>query len=85
VTRKRWQAEKKCISSINFFCSASRRPVYEEPPTEQREKLYAQERAMLKANMTNPDVLNDSQYDIPLFNALCRGEEYRVRTCMRVG
>jgi len=45
---------------------------------EQREKLYAQEKEMLKANMTNPEVTSDSQYDIPFFNALCRGEEYRV-------
>ena len=56
----------------------SPRPVYEEPPFEQREKMYVMEKAKLRANITNPEEVKNYEDDIPRFNALCRGEELRV-------
>lgn len=54
------------------------KPVYEEPPMEQRSKLYDSQREKLMENITNPNVVKNNEDDIPRFNALCRGEELRV-------
>ena len=62
------------------------RPVYEEPPFTQREKLSVLERERLMENSTSSrtDVMGgggeEVDWDIPKFNALCRGDELRVRT-----
>ena len=55
------------------------KPVYEIPPLEQREMLYEQTRKRLIENVTRPHLVTGHQDDIPRFNALCRGEELRVR------
>ncbi len=63
-----------------YFFSCFQRPVYEEPPFEQREKLHELERERLRENITDTSVAKDFDDDIPRFNALCRGEEFRVCT-----
>ena len=63
------------MKSLIYFS----RPVYEEPPFEQREKMYVLEREKLRENITNPEQVKNYEDDIPRFNALCRGEELRVR------
>ena len=55
------------------------KPVYEEPPVEQREKMYLIQREKLIENITDPAAVKNWEDDIPRFNALCRGEELRVK------
>lgn len=52
------------------------KPVYEEPPTEQRMKMINSQKQIIKKNLTSL-VKYDEAIDIPRFNALCRGEELR--------
>lgn len=52
------------------------KPVYEESPFDQREKMVIENRRMFEKNhtaMVKLDVL-----DMPRYHALCRGEELRV-------
>ncbi len=59
--------------------------MYEEPPFQQREKMYALQREKLRGDSSEVDVGrrrnedDDHKDDGPRFNALCRGEELRVR------
>eukprot|EP00094_Tigriopus_californicus_P009767 TCALIF_09416-PA protein Name:"Similar to P4HA2 Prolyl 4-hydroxylase subunit alpha-2 (Gallus gallus)" AED:0.25 eAED:0.25 QI:0/0.66/0.5/1/1/1/10/0/816 len=54
------------------------KPVYEEPPFQQREKIYQTIHDKLMKNLTSPHLVHDNEDDIPRFNALCRGEELRA-------
>lgn len=60
---------------INLFP----KPVFEEPPMQQREKIYAHTMKRLMQNDTDSaDVVTETfEDDLPRFNALCRGEELR--------
>ena len=64
------------------------KPVYEEPPFQQRENVYKNQRIEFHRNLTllahatsvghgNQQKLME-QMDLPRFKALCRGEELRV-------
>lgn len=56
------------------------KPVYEEAPFKQREKVYEQLGKEFKLNQTKIAGLNASPeaMDVPRYKALCRGEELRV-------
>ena len=54
------------------------KPVYEEAPFDQREKVILQTREKFQKNITS--LVRFDAYDIPRYNALCRGEELRVNT-----
>jgi len=51
------------------------RPVYEEAPFDQREKVIRETRQKFHQNITS--LIRLDAYDIPRYNALCRGEELR--------
>ena len=52
------------------------KPVYEEAPFDQREKVIQGIRDEFHRNVTN--MVKVENFDIDRFNALCRGEELRV-------
>lgn len=54
------------------------KPVYEEPPFQQREKIHQSTHEKLMKNLSSPHLVHDNEDDIPRFNALCRGEELRT-------
>lgn len=56
------------------------KPVYEEPPFQQREKIHQSTHEKLMKNLSSPHLVHDNEDDIPRFNALCRGEELRVKS-----
>ena len=59
------------------------KPVYEESPYDQRERLNNEIRKQFEANRTTSVQLED--YDMPRFAALCRGEELRVSMIVESG
>ena len=52
------------------------KPVYEESPFDQREKIIKEAKDKFQENITS--LVRFDSYDIPRYNALCRGEELRV-------
>ncbi len=63
--------------------------MYEEPPFSQREKLHSDQRERLRQNSSfeagQQMVLRTGhEDDMPMFSALCRGEELRVRNCFKL-
>ena len=52
------------------------KPVYEEAPFDQREKVISETREKFQKNVTS--MVKFEAYDIARYNALCRGEELRV-------
>ena len=52
------------------------KPVYQEAPYDQREKIINEQKKIIRKNLTSL-VKYDEAIDIPRFNALCRGEELR--------
>ena len=65
------------------------KPVHEEPPFQQRETIFKNQRIQFHRNLTLLAQATESghrnqhklmeQMDLPRFKALCRGEELRVR------
>ena len=65
------------------------KPVHEEPPFQQRENIFKNQRIQFHRNLTLLAQATESghrnqqklmeQMDLPRFKALCRGEELRVR------
>ena len=53
------------------------KPVYEEAPFDQREKVIQENKEAFQKNVTS--MIKYEKYDIERFNALCRGDELRVR------
>ncbi len=52
------------------------KPVYEESPYDQREKVILEARRKFQENITS--LIKMETFDVPRYNALCRGEELRV-------